>query len=128
MLAKYLHRLVSDWVNGDSSLAKVTASNDRPPVRRSRCQSKWKALWLQSMGFNGRGSQALEPRLSSCGPQALFLHDMWDLPGSGMELHLLHWQVDSLPLSHQGSPSLLSFLEDTYLAVLAFQRDFPSLS
>ena len=22
----------------------------------------------------------------------------------GMKLHLLHWQVDSLPLSHQGSP------------------------
>ena len=30
-----------------------------------------------------------------------------DLPGSltqGSNLHLLHWQADSLPLSHQGSP------------------------
>ena len=26
-----------------------------------------------------------------------------DLPNPGMNPHLLHWQVDSLPLSHQGS-------------------------
>ena len=48
----------------------------------------------------------------------------WDFPGKntglgcnvplqeifltqGLNLHLLHWQVDSLPLSHQGSPYLL---------------------
>ena len=29
---------------------------------------------------------------------------MWNLPGSGNELCLLHWQVDSLPLSQQWSP------------------------
>jgi hypothetical protein len=28
---------------------------------------------------------------------------MWDLPGSGLNLGLLHCQADSLPLSHQGS-------------------------
>ena len=27
-----------------------------------------------------------------------------DLPNLGIEMHLLHWQVDSLPLSTQGSP------------------------
>ena len=27
-----------------------------------------------------------------------------DLPNPGIKLHLLPWQVDSLPLSHQGSP------------------------
>ena len=27
-----------------------------------------------------------------------------DLPNPGIKLHLLHWQVDSLPLSHQGNP------------------------
>ena len=32
-------------------------------------------------------------------PQAIFLTQ-------GSNPHLLHWQVDSLPLSHQGSPSL----------------------
>ena len=29
---------------------------------------------------------------------------MWDLPPSGTELCFLHWQVDYLPLSHQGNP------------------------
>ena len=31
---------------------------------------------------------------------------MWDLPRLGIELVSaeLYWQVDSLPLSHQGSP------------------------
>ena len=33
----------------------------------------------------------------------LLLLGMWDLPGSGIKPLLLHWQVDSLPLSHQGS-------------------------
>ena len=27
-----------------------------------------------------------------------------DLPAQGLHLHLLHWQMDSLSLSHQGSP------------------------
>ena len=30
-------------------------------------------------------------------PQGIF-------PTKGSNLHLLHWQADSLPLSHQGSP------------------------
>ena len=34
---------------------------------------------------------------------------MCDLLGSGIEPCLLHWQVDSLPLSHQGSPQALPF-------------------
>ena len=29
-----------------------------------------------------------------------------DLPDPGIKLHLLHWQVDSLPLSHPGSLNL----------------------
>ena len=29
---------------------------------------------------------------------------MWDLPGPGVETCPLHWQVDSLPQSHQGDP------------------------
>ena len=28
----------------------------------------------------------------------------WVFPTQGLNLRLLHWQVDSLPLSHQGSP------------------------
>ena len=26
-------------------------------------------------------------------------------PTQGLNLHLLHWHVDSLPLSHQGNPT-----------------------
>ena len=31
---------------------------------------------------------------------------MWDVPGQGMETVCLRWQVDSLPLSPQGSPTV----------------------
>ena len=36
-------------------------------------------------GFRSCGSRALERSLSSCGAQAQLLHDMWDLPGPGLE-------------------------------------------
>ena len=29
-----------------------------------------------------------------------------DPSNPGVELHLVHWQADSLPLSHQGSPTI----------------------
>ena len=38
---------------------------------------------------------------------------MWDLPGPGVELCLLSWQVDSSALSHQGSPWWVSFYSKT---------------
>lgn len=37
----------------------------------------------------------------------------WGLPGPGLSPCLLHWQLDSLPLSHQEAP--FSFLNLTYL-------------
>ena len=37
------------------------------------------------MGFSGCGLQALESRLSSCGPWSELLPRMWDLPGPGIE-------------------------------------------
>ena len=37
------------------------------------------------MGFSGCGLQALERRLSSCGPWAELLPGMCDLPGPGIE-------------------------------------------
>ena len=42
-------------------------------------------------------------------------HGMWDLssPDQGSNPCPLHWKVDSLPLDHQGNPSL--FLLDDYL-------------
>ena len=47
---------------------------------------------------------ALEHSLRSCGVWTSLLLGIWDLPGSGIEPHLPHWQVDYLSLSHQGSP------------------------
>ena len=35
-------------------------------------------------------------------------------PGQGLSPRLRHWQADSLPLSHQGSPSLIP-LSEVYL-------------
>ena len=34
----------------------------------------------------------------------------WDLPRSGTEPVFLHWQEDSLPLSHQGSTLIVVFI------------------
>ena len=50
--------------------------------------------------------QAPEHRLNSCGAWALLLQGMWDPPGLGIPPMSLDWQVDSLLLSHQGSPPL----------------------
>ena len=43
-------------------------------------------------------------RLSSCGSRAQLLRGMWDPPRPGLEPVSLHWQADSQPLRHQGSP------------------------
>ena len=55
-------------------------------------------------GFSSWASRTLEHRLNSCGPWPWLLRSMWDLPGSGSRPSLLHWQVDSSPSSHRGSP------------------------
>ena len=73
-------------------------------------------LLLRSTGFRACGLQylqrvgsvvgapgLLEHRLSSCGTRAYC--SMWNLPGSKVKpVSPLHWQVDSLPVSRQGSP------------------------
>ena len=48
------------------------------------------ALGIQALvvvvhGLSSCGSQALEHKLNSCGPGALFLRGMWRLPGSGIK-------------------------------------------
>ena len=52
-------------------------------VARPHC---CRAQALGRVGFSSRGSEALEPRLSSCGALFSWLLSLWDLPGSGMEL------------------------------------------
>ena len=59
-------------------------------------------------GLNSCGSPVLQHSLSSCVRQTLLLGGTWDLPRQGSNPCLLHWQVDSLPQSHQGSPQKLN--------------------
>ena len=59
--------------------------------------------YLQHVGSVVGAPGLLEHRLSSCGAWAYC--SMWDLPGSKVKpVSPLHWQVDSLPVSRQGSP------------------------
>jgi len=38
----------------------------------------------------------------------LVVPGLYDLPGPGIEPCLLHWQVDPLPMSYQGSPLIFN--------------------
>ena len=60
---------------------------------------------FQGWRASAAAAWAPEHRLNSCGAWDYLLHGMWDLPGSGSDLCLLHWQVDSLPLSYLGRPT-----------------------
>ena len=74
--------------------------------------SLWELLLLQSMDSRAprlQSGEPLEHRVNSCETRASLLCGTWDLPGPGLNLCLLHWQVDSLPLSHQGSPLVFFF-------------------
>ena len=59
--------------------------------------------------LNAVASLGADHRLSSCGTQAWLLHIMWDLLRPGLKPVSLHWQVDSYPLCHQGSPDSPTF-------------------
>ena len=56
--------------------------------------------------LSSRGSRALEHGVNSCVTRAHLLRIMWDLPGSGIEPCLLHWQVDCTT-EPPGKPELL---------------------
>ena len=72
------------------------------------CSSLWCPVFsLQSTdyacGLSSYGSQALENGLSNCGSWAFF--EVYGIfADQGSNLCLPHWQADSLPLSHEGSP------------------------
>ena len=55
-------------------------------------------------GFHYCSFQSLEHRLSSCGSWAWSSAACEIFPDQGLNLYLLHWQADSLLLSHQRSP------------------------
>ena len=63
--------------------------------------SLWWLLLLWNTGSRCEGSVVAMPGLS-CPTCGIF-------PDQGLNLCLLHWQVDSLSLNHQGSPEKLNF-------------------
>ena len=70
---------------------------------------RWHLLFL-STGSTARGLSschlcAPETRLHSCGAQACGSVACGIFPDQGSNPNLLHWQANSSPLSHQGSPS-----------------------
>ena len=54
-------------------------------------------------------------RLSSCGSRAQPLRGMWVFPDQGSNPCPLHWQADSQPLRHQGSPIVFLFFHNFLL-------------
>ena len=64
--------------------------------------SQW-LLVLRSTGSRPVG-------FASCGPQAYLLRGRCNTPDQGLNLCPLHWQADSQPLDHQGSPALITHL------------------
>ena len=74
----------------------------------SHC-SGFSSCWARALGRAGFSgwSQPLEQGLNSCGAGAWLLHMCGIFPDQGSNPCLLHWQADSLPLSHQRSPVLL---------------------
>ena len=72
-------------------------------------------------------------RLSNCGSRAQLLRGMWDLPDQGSNPRPLHWQADSQPLRHQGSPfiqfkdskSSLKTKLDLYIHICFYSYDRP---
>ena len=71
----------------------------------------------QALGCAGSGAVSQRPHCSvTCGV----------LPDQGSNLCLLHWQADSLPLSHQGNPSLQSFTKELSVSLLLNQPGSPN--
>ena len=75
--------------------------------------SHWRSFSHHRAGFQGRRASgavlwALEHRLSSCGTWASCPAVCGIFPDQGLKPCPLHWQVDSLALSHQGSPEQAS--------------------
>ena len=58
-----------------------------------------RASVVAARGLSSCGSRALEHRLSSCGTRACGI-----FPDQGSNPCPLHWQADSQPLRHRGSP------------------------
>ena len=96
-----LSRLFSRWV--EQGLLSSCGARASHCCGRSCCRARVSvfAAWRLS----SCGARALEHRLNSYGSQTFLVSGMWGLLASGVEPVSPALQVDSLPLSHQGSPS-----------------------
>ena len=65
-----------------------------------------------ALGLNSCGLQTLEHTLSGCGAQLSCSAACGIFADQGSSPDPLHWQVDFLSLSHQGSPGLVFFDDD----------------
>ena len=61
------------------------------------------AFSLQSTGSRQTGFSSVAHGPSGYGTWASFPRGVWDLPVTRIKSLSLHWQADSVPLSHQGS-------------------------
>ena len=89
-----------------SGFSLAAASEDYSPVAVQwllLLQSSTQASEAAEHGLSC-SSRILGHRLRSGGAWTQLLHSIQDLPGPRIEPVSPHWQADSLPLSHQGSP------------------------
>ena len=98
-------------------------------VRASLAEHWLSGTWASAVavwGLSGCSSRGLEPKLCS----AVVVHELRFstacriFPDQGSNLCLLHWRTDSLPLSHQGSPTIFLnwiILESQYCVVSGTQ-------
>ena len=63
------------------------------------CGAQAPRSWASAAAAPGLWSH----RLNSCGARAQLFHGLWDPPGLGLNVCLLHRQVDSPPLGQQGN-------------------------
>ena len=70
-----------------------------------RCRLLFRSTGSRACGLTSCSSRAREHRLSSFVAPGLSCSAACGIfPDQGLNLCLLHWQADSFPLSHQGSP------------------------
>ena len=85
-------------------------------VRASHCGgfSCCRVWALGHVGFSSSGSWALEHRLNSCGSWLGCSTPCGIFPDQRSNPCLLHWQMDSLLLSHQGCPKMSLIVRLSY--------------
>ena len=100
-------------------LPLVAASGGYSSLRCVRFSLRWLLLLCSTdskcVAFSSCGLRAPECRLSSCGAWAQLLRGMWDFLDQGSNPRPLHWQAESQPLHHQGSPYPKVFNLDSFI-------------